>query len=309
MSTTRLQLRNTAYDLLRESQSGTSAYPSTLMNSLIDAALFRICAGTIINTINGQTINKGRLPFLEKRAFFSTIPVISTTSDIPTTAATTIDVTDTTSFPNAGSIWINWDTIAYTGKTATSFTGVTGIDYTHKEWSQVYILNTLPANYMNMIEVSLNNSYAVPFKDSAQMYRDRIGAAKGWNEADYPVQGTNALMFNSFFYSIWEGRYFFAPFNKVSLDNSYYTLHYEEWPAPLATDEAESPITIDQYSNIVSYIAVGEMLFNRWEGDYASVLLNYAYGQLQEMYSYYTNLSAETLTGQSVMAEKAYLNL
>ena len=107
MAITRLQLRNTAYDLLRESQSGTSAYPSTLMNSLLDAALFRICAGTIINTINLQTINKGRLPFLEKRAFFSTVPTVPTTADIASTADVTIYVTDTTNFPTTGSVWIN----------------------------------------------------------------------------------------------------------------------------------------------------------------------------------------------------------
>lgn len=59
-------------------------------------------------------------------------------SDPVTPGATSIRVTSTAGFPASGKIVINGDEIDYSGKTADSFTGVSGVEATHVEGSRVY---------------------------------------------------------------------------------------------------------------------------------------------------------------------------
>jgi len=47
------------------------------------------------------------------------------TVDIDDTSTAAIDVTDTASFPSSGDVWIESEKVTYTGKTATTFTGIT----------------------------------------------------------------------------------------------------------------------------------------------------------------------------------------
>jgi len=105
MSVTLTQLRTQVYDILRE-EADSSAYPYTLVDSLINSAQQRICSGLIVNTFTGQTITKGSLSFLEDRKFYANIESTSL-SATTTIGATTLTVTATTNFPTAGSLWIN----------------------------------------------------------------------------------------------------------------------------------------------------------------------------------------------------------
>lgn len=59
-------------------------------------------------------------------------------SDPVPPGATSIRVTSTASFPASGKIVIDGDEIDYTGKTADTFTGVSGVGTTHIEGSRVY---------------------------------------------------------------------------------------------------------------------------------------------------------------------------
>ena len=54
-----------------------------------------------------------------------------------TSGAATISVTSTASFPTTGTLTINGDTVTYTGKTSTTFTGCAGITTTHYAGNQV----------------------------------------------------------------------------------------------------------------------------------------------------------------------------
>ena len=67
------------------------------------------------------------------------LPDVSTTltSDV-SISDTTINVSSTDGFPSSGYINIGTDKISYTGKTATSFTGCSGIDSTHSSGDSVY---------------------------------------------------------------------------------------------------------------------------------------------------------------------------
>lgn len=58
-----------------------------------------------------------------------------------TTATTTITVDDASAFASSGNIEIDGDIIAYSGKTATTFTGVTGINAVHADNAYVHQWN------------------------------------------------------------------------------------------------------------------------------------------------------------------------
>jgi hypothetical protein len=73
------------------------------------------------------------------RQITRSIPVNTSVTTDFTTADTTIDVGSTTGFPTSGNLSINKDQISYTGTTATSFTGVTGINVDHYVGERVLI--------------------------------------------------------------------------------------------------------------------------------------------------------------------------
>jgi hypothetical protein len=67
--------------LLREEESDSSAYPTILMDNMLNSAEARICNGTIINPLNQQAIRKGKLSFLDTSAFYSNVNVTTLTAD------------------------------------------------------------------------------------------------------------------------------------------------------------------------------------------------------------------------------------
>ena len=73
MATTLATLRTQVYDVLRELEEDTTAYPLSLVDSMINSAQLRICSGKIVNSFTKEVILKGALPFLEKRKFYQNI--------------------------------------------------------------------------------------------------------------------------------------------------------------------------------------------------------------------------------------------
>lgn len=310
MSVTLTQLRTQVYNILREDED-TSAYPYTLVDSLINSAQQRICSGLVVNTFTGVSISKGSLSFLEERKFYNNIASVSLSADTAIWAST-ITVTATTNYPTSGNLWINGNVIAYTGLTSTTFTGVSGILYPFTSGSSVYPAFTLPTDYMSTIDVAYNNSISIPYKPSKQIYRDMIPMSK-WLYTDY-YNDTASNSNNTFlnyqppFYTIWDGQYF-IPFWIDNSDN-FFTLHYEKLPETLVNWTDEATIPNDVYAkNTIAYLATGEVLFNRGEEWRASQLLTFAYGMIQEMYRFYNNQASESLDGQQVLADKPYINI
>jgi hypothetical protein len=68
--------------------------------------------------------------------------------------------------------------IAYTGKTATTFTGVTGVLYAWASGTTIYPLFALPSDYMNTLTVSYNNAFPLEFVDENEIYQ-LINSQKG----------------------------------------------------------------------------------------------------------------------------------
>lgn len=308
MSTTLTQLRTLTYALLREEEN-SSAYPYTLVDQLLNSAQMRICSGQVHNSFNGEAIRKGNLPFLNKRQFVTNIQSTSLSADA-TIAGATLTVTDTTNFPSTGSLWIAGDIVTYTGKGATSFTGCSGVAFAHLSWTRVYPAFTLATDFMSMTQVSYNNSLPIPYKDEKQVYRDLVPAMKGYTPIDLvqsntstPIQYTRVAPF----YTLWEG--YFVPF---FIDNTgwMFCLQYDKVPTELSAVSDTATIDNDIWAkSSIPYLAGGEMLFNRGEGDAAINLLNFAYAQIKEMYAYYNNKASEDIDGQSVTYEKRYFNI
>jgi hypothetical protein len=89
-----------------------------------------------------------------------------------------------------------------------------------------------------------------------------------------------------------------------------FTMEYEKKPTEMTTWVDESTITDDTWAkNTIPYLAVGEMLFNRWEEDRALNLLAFAYAQLREFYSFYNNQASEDMDWQSVGYSNKYFNI
>lgn len=74
------------------------------------------------------------------------------------------------------------------------------------------------------------------------------------------------------------------------------------------TDNAT--ISNDIYAKTtIPYLAVGEMLYNRGEEARAGELLNFAIGQVREMYAHYNNSMQEKLSGKQYRMAKSRLNI
>lgn len=123
-----------------------------------------ICAGQVTNILNPDiTYKAGFLRFLAKKYFF-TIKSSSKLTD--STTSWTISF-DTTNFDNAWYVIINEDIIQYTGKTATSITGFTGLSTNHDSASvveQVYELPTTAGKNFNLWDLK-NKTNPIKFID------------------------------------------------------------------------------------------------------------------------------------------------
>ena len=59
----------------------------------------------------------------------------------------------------------------------------------------------------------------------------------------------------------------------------------------------------------IPYLAVAEMLYNRWEEQRAAELFNFVIWQIKEMYNYYNKKSFENISGVQYTMWKSTLNI
>lgn len=296
MSTTLQQLRNIWYAILKESET-SSAYPTVLMDSLINWAEKSICAWWITDVRSGNQIEKWPLPFLYSDSFYSTVQDVYLTANA-TIWGNTLDM-DTTNLLSSGKVWINWNLITYTGKLATQLTWVTGIWFAHQSWDRVSQLFVLPTDYASPVRCYYRWGYPLESKD----YRDVFTSNNNYKNLDDWINLDYDFNSNiSPFYSIIKGLYL-LPFQ---IDTTWEMLHlmYETVPTTMTavTDVCTIP---DTYADrTIPYIAVWEFLYNRWEEARWLELLAFWYWKIQEMYSFYTNQNSERIHNQRVHTGK-----
>lgn len=283
------------YELLRENEADSWAYPLSFMQDLANQSQLRICSWKLSNPLTGKAIRKSRLPFLNTDRFYKNLSWTSLTADA-VTWATTLDTT-TTDFPTSGSLFVDGNMITYTDLTDTQFTGIPttwegSILFDHISGTRVFIAFDLPTDFMSGIQVIYNNKYKLENKMYDDIWED-LNSLKGTN--NYRLR--NNAVYNGFiefnpFYVFIDDTYL-VPFN---LNNTWDKVHlrYEKLPTTMIDSTDTSTITNDLYAKMtIPYIAIWELLYNRWEEQRGSEILNYWLWQVSEMYDFYNNKSAE----------------
>jgi hypothetical protein len=106
----------------------------------------------LANTVQRDVCLAWDFPFTRKKSL--------TTTAFETTASNAIAISDiiitipsTSSFAVSGALWIEHDIVNYTGKTTTTFTGVTNIDVAHNEGSIIEPLYAMPTDFAENMSV------------------------------------------------------------------------------------------------------------------------------------------------------------
>lgn len=306
MSVTLSNLRTLGYNLLREEEN-SSAYPYTLIDSMLNSAQQSICAGKVVNPLNWREVRKGKLPFLNSNSYFTNVAstTLSTTTSI---WATTLTVADTSNYASSGALFINWNIVTYTGKTSTTFTGCSWVWFAFIAWTYVSQLFSLPADFSSPIEVRYDYKVKLPQKQYDDVFED-LNSHKG---TTYWMIQVNSVYTNPYqvppFYTIIDGKYL-AIFN-LEEDDKLIHLRYEKKPSVLSITSDVATIDDDIYAkSTIPYLAIGEMLFNRWEEQRGAELLSFWLGKLKEMYFFYNNKTYESISWVQVKTHKWWLNI
>ena len=297
-------LRDIWYAILRE-QEGTTAYPLSLMDLLVNSAQNRICNGNLTNPITKESIRKWQLSFLWTSAFFSNVDV-TTLSAIAVVWATSLSITSTANFGSTWTLYINGNIIPYTGKTDTTFTGCSNILFAHLSGSQVSIAFTLPTAYGSIINITYNNSYKLDAKLYDDIWEDlNSNKNAGYNRTD--SQWFRSQSDVKPFYTIIDGTHFVI-FNRNNTGDQIH-LRYDK-VATTMTESSDTATIPDAYSkSTIPYLAIGEMLYQRGEEGRAAEILNFALWQVKEMYKYYNDHSFESISGVQYKMGKSKLNI
>lgn len=295
MSKTLQDIRNIAYSILKTNENA-SAYPTVLMDSFINKAQNDICIGNLKNLKTLEMLSKPTLGFLAKEVFYKSVQR-STISAPLTTWSDTVTVSDTSPYPSSGAIWIEGMIVSYTSRTATQFTGCTGVIADMPAWSKLLAMYLLPSDFSQMTSAYYITGTAWPQRRMIGMdYRDFKESLL--NQTTFQVQRSDSFLnVWEIYYTIVNGVYFlpFSPWTGFNI-----RFEYQKLPTTfnLITDLATVP---DTYAlSTIPYIAVAEMLFNRWEPDIGIELNNFGYSNVKTMYSFYTGQQKELNYNQRV---------
>lgn len=293
--------REVFYWILRERQDATS-YPLVLADRFINLAQRKFCSGRIVHPVTKETVGKGTLPFLNMDAYYSNVEPTTLDDDV-TTWDTTLTVADTTNFPSSGKLFISGNIITYTGKTSTTFTGCTNVLFSYTSGMQVDIAFSLPSDYMSPIWLIYNNRLQL----DSFLYDDIFTSLNAQKAGIYQRAKSRAPYDNPYkmkpFYTIRDASELLI-FNLSQTDDMIH-LRYEKRPALMSAESDLLTIDDDFYWPIILwYLAVGEMLFNRWEEKKGLELINVAISHSRELYNDYNNSVKESINGKRVKMQK-----
>lgn len=305
MAVTLSQLRQTCYDILRES-GASSAYPASLMDLFLNDAQQNILSGRVVNPITKEEVRKWELYFQKADVFYNNLPSISLSQDT-TIWATELFTSDTTWFPDEWALYIWGNIVTYWSKTATSFTECVDVKFAHLAWTGVSILHLLPDDYWSIINVIYKNKIKMQQKMFDDMFED-LNNYK-WT----PKNRTKAIGY-------YDQPYRIAPFYTIIDANYLLIFNYQDINAmikvryeklfPEMDWSHNCAIPNDIYAKTtVPYIAVGQMLMNRWEEARASQIISYGISKLKEMYDYYNSTDFEKISWVHYLMWKGKINI
>jgi len=283
------------YSLLREEETASWSYNLSFLQDLANQSQLRICSGKLFNPLQNKSIRKGRMPFLNSDQFYSNLAWTSITVEA-VVWATTLDAV-TTNYPASGSLFVDWNLLTYTWVTGTQFTGIPtsgewSILFAHTNWTSVYIAFDLPSDYSNAIQVIYNNSYKLENKLYDDIF-ENLNSIKWTNSYSLRNNWVYWYTGQTPFYTLIDDLYL-VPFN---LNNTGDKIHFRYTKLPTVMSAITDEVTIpnDQFAIMtIPYLAVWELLYNRWEEQRASEILNFWLWQVQELYDFYNNKSSES---------------
>lgn len=292
MAATLQQARDIAYSILREEQDST-AYPLVFMDQLLNSAQLRIFSGKLMDRFKNTAIRATKLPFTDKDQFYSNVWQASVAENV-TPGQTTLTVSANLGYPDSWALYINGNIVTYTGKTDTSFTwipatGEGSLQFTFEPGANIYRAFELPSDFMSAITVTYNHNFKLRPKNYDDLFEDlnsyKVNYAYTNNNNTYSY---NDFLFIRPFYTLVDGKYL-VPF-QLNNPGDMIHLRYTAKPARMTNATDNLSIPDDDFAlSTVPYVAVGEMLFNRWEESRAAELLTFAYWQVAEMYNFYNN--------------------
>lgn len=251
--------------------SDSTTYSQARRWSKINSVIKRICDWKIVDLLmqekwQDKIITWWDLRFLRKRVqIIDQAPLVLQDAEI-TSATTTINTSSTTNVPTAWNWYIGGSIFAYTGKTATTLTWVTGIEWTHTKWAQIKIVTKLPTDCARPFELlvvdvdwSLKPTTHIDYKsqDYAENYRTIV-----WD-----ATVANQYVYMNFFDQ-----------------QNVYRLYYFKNPTTLASWATETEIPDTYGEDLVAILASWELLRETEKRDQWRNQLVLAYSALLEFY-------------------------
>lgn len=266
-------LKTWCYNILKEVEWDTNSYPPSLLTDFINNYYFQILTSWVINIFTWELISKLALPFNEESSFFVNYNITTLTADC-LSWDTTIYAT-TTDYPTSWKLYINWNIITYTWKTSTTFTWITWLVWNFTAWDVIRFVYALPTNFASLIEVVYNGAFSLEIKNYNKIYTEINWIKSNGLNLSFGciIKGSYLVLFNS---------------------NNYWDnieLKYNKKPTLLNLDVDEIVIPDDIYWNVIKYLSVGEMMYNRWEEARWKEVFLFWIARLREMYNYYNSQS------------------
>lgn len=229
----------------------------------INSVISRICKGNYKNILTWQIYKGWDMWFLRKKEFVQSFEAIKTTEKIDSTN-TTVACTTTAKIPTQWHINVNWCVFQYTGKTANSLTGVTGIVWVHPNGSNMQYVHKVASDCMKP-----HNLFYIQQETGKTLPRDFL---------DYKYQDVSDNYWTLIIDDVWEQ---YIHCNFPTSEENYWHIYYKK-PTILTWDTDVTDIPDDYGVELIALLASWEMLRETEQRDQWKNQLTLAYAMLEE---------------------------
>jgi len=298
-------IRNIAYWIIKQPQN-SSAYPLALFDSFANKAQNDICYGNVTNLQTQEQLAKVTLPFLNSTQFYSS-SLKSTLTALSVVWATTLPC-NTEWLATSWFIYLKGDIISYSGVNANWLTWVpatwTGsISFAFEAGTPIVQLYALPADFGQPVSVNYNSNQKLKNIDQ----RDLVSEVptSPFLQRYFRNDFTSDTQFSEYYYTVINAQYllFIIP----SAEGKMLRFEYQKAPEQMVDAADLATIPDDYILNTVPYLAIAEMMANRWEMNEALMLNNFAFVNTKNMYKFYQTQKWELQYNQRVRTSKDYL--
>lgn len=228
------EVRSAVYNIINELQT-SNVYDIDFVDDNIDEMQTKVCA-------------MGKWSFLRKKVL-NLAATPTTLSSAITTASTTVSVADTTNYATSGSVLCEHDIIAYTGKTATSLTGVTGITITHSAGAKVWPLISAPTDYLRQPEMRTQAQGSSRIRD--WIFDDEYAYDNAYADDVF------SLLTND------SGESFFWYNGNALNSGDIVMLHYIKKPTPLSASDTVLTVPDPYGQRVIARLVAADLLLIR----------------------------------------------